>query len=175
MAALSMATIAAYVDGPGLGQPVLQSLFKNDVGGAFVPGMLIVVMAVMLDRTTTAASEAGEKAARGGIDRRRRRIVLAAAAVPVLVGLWMSRFYPWAAEFPANDLGARVADAVDRFIDWFVDTFGDATEWFKNVITEGLLNPMQSLLAESPWYVSAAGIIALALVFGGLRALGAHA
>jgi len=55
MAALSMATIAAYVDGPGLGQPVLQSLFKNDVGGAFVPGMLIVVMAVMLDRTTTAA------------------------------------------------------------------------------------------------------------------------
>jgi glycine betaine/proline transport system permease protein len=171
MAALSMATIAAYVDGPGLGQPVLQSLFKNDVGGAFVPGMLIVVMAVMLDRTTTAASEAGEKAARGGIDRRRRRILLAAAAVPVLVGLWMSRFYPWAAEFPANDLGPRVADAVDRFVAWFVDTFGDATEWFKNVITEVLLNPMQSLLAESPWYVSAAGIIALALVFGGLRAL----
>ena len=171
MAALSMATIAAYVDGPGLGQPVLQSLFKNDVGGAFVPGMLIVVMAVMLDRSTTAASEASEKAARGGIDLRRRRIVLAACALPVLVALWMSRFYPWAAAFPETDLGPRVAAAVDRFVAWTVDTFGDATEWFKNVITEALLNPMQSLLAESPWYVSAAGIIALALVFGGLRAL----
>jgi glycine betaine/proline transport system permease protein len=166
MAALSMATIAAYVDGPGLGQPVLQSLFKNDVGGAFVPGMLIVVMAVMLDRTTTAASEASERAARGGIDRRRRRIVLAATAVPVLVALWMSRFYPWAAAFPENELGARVADGVNSFTDWFVDVFGDATEWFKNVITEALLNPMQSLLAESPWYVTAAGILALALVLG---------
>ncbi len=38
MAALSMATIASYVDGPGLGQPVLDALVKNDVGGAFVPG-----------------------------------------------------------------------------------------------------------------------------------------
>jgi glycine betaine/proline transport system permease protein len=171
MAALSMATIAAYVDGPGLGQPVLQSLFKNDVGGAFVPGMLIVVMAVMLDRTTTAASEASEKASRGGIDLRQRRIVLAVAAVPVLVGLWMSRFYTWAAEFPANDLGSTIADGVNSFTDWFVDTFGAATEWFKNLITEVLLNPMQSLLAESPWYVTGLGILLMGLVLGGLRAL----
>ena len=171
MAALSMATIAAYVDGPGLGQPVLNSLFKNDVGGAFVPGMLIVVMAVMLDRSTTSASEASERAARGGIDLKLRRIVLGVAAVPVLVALWMSRFYPWAAEFPENELGSAVADAVNRFTAWFVDVFGGATEWFKNVITEGLLNPMQSLLAESPWYVAAAGVLALAFAFGGLRAM----
>jgi glycine betaine/proline transport system permease protein len=171
MAALSMATIAAYVDGPGLGQPVLSALSKNDVGGAFVPGMLIVVMAVMLDRTTTAASEASEKAARGGVDLRMRRIVLAVAAVPVLVALWASRFYPDLAEFPENELGARIADAVNRFTDWFIDVFGGATEWFKDFITYTLLNPMQDLLAESPWYVSAAGILALAFVFGGLRAL----
>ena len=171
MAALSMATIAAYVDGPGLGQPVLSALFKNDVGGAFVPGMLIVVMAVMLDRATTAASEASERAARGGIDLKRRRILLAALAVPVVVALWMSRYFTWAAEFPENDLGARIADAVNRFTAWFVDVFGGATEWFKNLITELLLNPMQELLAESPWYVSAAGILAFAVVFGGLRAL----
>lgn len=171
MAALSMATIAAYVDGPGLGQPVLQSLFKNDVGGAFVPGMLIVVMAVMLDRSTTAASEASEKAARGGIDLRTRRIVLAIMAVPVLVGLWMSRTFFWAAEFPENGLGTAVANGVDSFTTWFVDTFGAATEWFRNFITEALLNPMQSLLAESPWYVTALGILLLGLVLGGVRAL----
>lgn len=171
MAALSMATIAAYVDGPGLGQPVLSALFKNDVGGAFVPGMLIVVMAVMLDRTTTAASEASEKAARGGIDLRRRRIVLAAAAVPVVVALWASRYYPNLAAFPENDLGRRIADAVNRFTDWFIDVFGGVTEWFKDLITYTLLNPMQDLLAESPWYVSAAAILALAFVLGGIRAL----
>lgn len=171
MAALSMATIAAYVDGPGLGQPVLSSLFKNNVGGAFVPGMLIVVMAVMLDRSTTAASEMSEKTARGHVDVRRRRIVLGAAAVPVVVALWLSRYYSWAAEFPENDLGARVADAANRFTDWFVDVFGGATEWFKNLISDLLLNPMQALLAESPWYLSAGGILALAFVFGGVRAL----
>jgi glycine betaine/proline transport system permease protein len=128
-------------------------------------------MAVMLDRTTTAASEASEKAARGRIDLRQRRIVLAVAAVPVLVALWMSRFYTWAAAFPENELGPSVADAVNSFTAWFVDTFGGITEWFKNVITEVLLNPMQSLLAESPWYVTAAAIMALAFVLGGLRAL----
>ncbi|WP_107770915.1 ABC transporter permease [Nocardioides sediminis] len=171
MAALSMATIAAYVDGPGLGGPVLSALSKNDVGGAFVPGMLIVVMAVMLDRSTTAASEASEKAARGRIDLRKRRIVLAAAAVPVVVALWASRTYTDLAEFPENDLGSSIADGVNRFVDWFIDVFGGVTEWFKDLITYGLLNPMQDLLAESPWYVSAAGILALAFVFGGLRAL----
>lgn len=171
MAALSMATIAAYVDGPGLGGPVLSALFKNDVGGAFVPGMLIVVMAVMLDRTTTAASEASEKAARGGIDPRRRRIVLAVTCVLALLAIWMSRYFPWAAEFPETDLRTRVAGAVDRFVDWFIDVFGGLTDWFKDLVSEALLNPMQSLLAQSPWYVAAAGILGLALVFGGIRAL----
>ena len=66
LAALSMATIAAYINGPGLGKPVLNALVANDFGGSFVPGVLIVVMAVMLDRTTTAASERSEKVARGG-------------------------------------------------------------------------------------------------------------
>ena len=66
LAALSMATLAAFVNGPGLGKPVLAGLRINDVGTAFVPGALIVVMAVMLDRTTTAASERAEKVARGG-------------------------------------------------------------------------------------------------------------
>ena len=39
------------------------------------------------------------------------------------------------------------------------------------MITYGLLNPMQELLAESPWWLSALAILALALVFGGVRAL----
>ena len=57
LAALSMATLASFVNGPGLGKPVLAALRVNNVGDAFVPGALIVLMAVMLDRTTTAASE----------------------------------------------------------------------------------------------------------------------
>jgi glycine betaine/proline transport system permease protein len=57
MAALSMATIAALVDGPGLGKPVVAALQILNVGAASVAGLAIVIMAIMLDRTTTAASE----------------------------------------------------------------------------------------------------------------------
>ncbi len=62
MAALSMATIAALIDGPGLGKPVVQALQTLDVGTAFIGGLAIVIMAIVLDRTTTAASERAEVA-----------------------------------------------------------------------------------------------------------------
>ena len=172
MAALSMATISAFVDGPGLGKPVLAGLQRLDVGGAFVPGALIVVMAVMLDRTTTAASERGELAARGGgTDPKLNRIIIAAGVVLVGVAIWMSRYYKWAAEFPENESGRKVADAVDSFVGWFVDTFGDLADGTKDAVTYGLLNPLESLLADSPWWLAGLAILALAFVFGGMRAV----
>jgi glycine betaine/proline transport system permease protein len=171
MAALSMATLAAIIDGPGLGQPVLDGLERRDVGGAFVPGMLIVVMAVMLDRTTTAASEASEKAARGQVDLRLRRIVLAVAGVAALVSVYLSREYIKLAKFPETDWGTTLAGWVDDFTEWFTGTFDGATGWFKDTVTVWLLNPLQELLAESPWYVTAAAILLLAIVLGGARAV----
>ena len=64
MAALSMATIAALVNGPGLGKPVVRRCRSQDVGAASVAGIAIVLMAIMLDRTTTAASERSRAAPR---------------------------------------------------------------------------------------------------------------
>ncbi len=60
MAALSMATIAALVNGPGLGKDVNAALQIQNIGAASVAGIAIVLMAIMLDRTTTAASERSE-------------------------------------------------------------------------------------------------------------------
>ena len=172
LAALSMATLAAFVNGPGLGKPVLAGLRINDVGTAFVPGALIVVMAVMLDRTTTAASERAEKVARGhGGNPLVRRLLLLGGGVATLVAIYLSRTYVSLAEFPTYSIGDKVATAVSDAVDWFTDTFGGVTGGVKDGITNGLLNPMQSLLAESPWYVAFAAISALAFVFGGLRAL----
>ena len=172
MAALSMATLAAYVDGPGLGKPVLNALVRVDIGGAFVPGALIVVMAIMLDRTTTAASLRGEMIARGGGGSvKQRRILLAVTGVATLVAIWYSRFAFWAAEFPENGSGRAVADGVNGFSDWVVDTFGGLTGAIKDLITGNLLNPLESLLAESPWWLAAAAILALAYVFGRTQAL----
>ena len=74
MAALSMVTIAAFVDGPGLGQPVLEGLQPRPASAARSwPACCIVVMAIMLDRTTTAASER-VGAGRSGPATSRRRL-----------------------------------------------------------------------------------------------------
>jgi glycine betaine/proline transport system permease protein len=167
MAALSMATLAAYVNGPGLGKPVFQSLVRVDIGGAFVPGMLIVVMAIMLDRTVTAASQRSELIARGGGgNARQRRILLGATGVAAVVAVFFSRQQLWAAEFPENESGRWLADRVNSVADWVVDTFGTITEAIRDAVTSVLLNPLEALLAESPWWLAAAAILALAWAFG---------
>ncbi|MFC5730611.1 MULTISPECIES: ABC transporter permease [Nocardioides] len=172
MAALAMATIAAYVNGPGLGKDVLQALRTLNIGAGFVPGALIVVMAIMLDRAATAASLRSDRVARGhGESRRQRLAVIGVATLATAVAIYLSRYYAWAADFPENESGRRVADQVNSFTGWMVDTFGGITGAVKDGITIGLLNPLESLLSESPWYVAALAIVLLAFVIGGVRAL----
>ena len=172
MAALSMAIIASYVDGPGLGKPVLRALVRNDVGGAIVPGLLIVAIAIMLDRATTAASERAELAARGrGLIGRPRQVVLAVTGVVTLVLVWASRTYPDAATFPSTGLGTSLSDGLDRFVTRVVDLLDGPATAFKDFITAVLLNPMQALLADSPWWLAAVALSAIAFLLGGLRAL----
>src|SRR5690349_19294742 len=91
MAALSMATIAALVNGPGLGKPVVAALQVENVGAASVAGLAIVVMAIMLDRTTTAASERG-------VSRGRAAIGAVSSPGVQLTGVVLERLPRWATE-----------------------------------------------------------------------------
>ena len=171
MAALAMAIIAAFVSGPGLGVPVMQSLAALDIGGAAVSGGLIVVVAIMLDRTTTAASERAELLARAG--RRHvqtRRIVLAVLAVVTVVAIYVSRLRLSAAQFPSSPALQRpVSTFISSVTDTVVNSIEKATTAFANVVSYGLINPLQSVLAASPWWLSALAILALAYVLGGWR------
>ena len=171
MAALSIATIAALIDGPGLGEPVIEALQTLDIGAAFVSGLAIVIMAIMLDRTTTAASQRAEAERRSArYDPRRRRIGLVGGSVLAAVCVYLSRSYLWAAD-PSNlpDLGRPLAEAAGAATDWFTDTFSGVTGAIKDGFTYGLLNPFQSLLADSPWWLVAAVLLAVAFVLGGWR------
>ena len=91
MAALSMATIAALVNGPGLGKPVNAALQIQNIGAASVAGLLIVFMAIMLDRTTTAASERSESQGRASV---------ASVSGPqvLLMGVVLEKLPRWATE-----------------------------------------------------------------------------
>jgi glycine betaine/proline transport system permease protein len=89
MAALSMATIAALVNGPGLGKPVVSALQVLNVGAASVAGLAIVVMAIMLDRTTTAASERTTG---------KTNVASASGMSVMLTGVVLERLPRWATE-----------------------------------------------------------------------------
>jgi len=173
MAALSMATIAALINGPGLGQPVAKALESLDVGTAFVSGLAIVIMAIMLDRTTTAASERAEAQARrgkGGMPQRQRRIVLGVLALVAAVAVYLSRRYLWAAEFPDGpDLGTSLGEGVATFNTWIVGNIEDATNGLKDFVSYGMLNPLQSLVANSPWWLMGVVLLAIAFILGGWR------
>jgi glycine betaine/proline transport system permease protein len=167
MAALSMVIIAAFVDAPGLGGPVLQGLTVNNVGDAFVPGLAIVIMAIMLDRTTTAASERAERLQRDGDNRPLRFGILGVAGVGTLVCIYLSHYYTWAAGFPASTLGNWIAEKVQSFSDWVSTTFSTETGWIKDQVSLHILNNMQDLIANSPWFVTGAAILAIAGALGG--------
>ncbi len=172
LAALSMGIIASYINGPGLGKPVLRGLTQGDFGRALVPGLLIVVMGIMLDRTTTAASERSEIVARGGGENVRvRRMTLGALLVPVAVAVWYSRFALDAAVFPELTWGKTLGDKADQWMRSFVSATEGAAGAFKDLVSYALLNPMQDLLANSPWWLSFVGLTLMALVIGGIRAL----
>jgi glycine betaine/proline transport system permease protein len=169
MCALSMVTIAALIDAPGLGQTVLQALQKLDVGTAFSAGLAIVIMAIVLDRVTTAASVRVENQYRTGGSPRHRRVALSALGAATLVALYLAYTFVWAAVFPGSGVGRPLADGVNSASSWTQLHLATVTEGVRNAVSYGLLNPLQALLAQSPWYLMSAVLLALAYLIGGVR------
>jgi glycine betaine/proline transport system permease protein len=93
-------------------------------------------------------------------------------AVGTGVAVYLSRTYSRFAEFPESpDLGNPLSERVTSANEWIVDTFGDLTKAFKDLVSYGLLNPLQDLIAESPWWLMSGVLLAFAYLLGGLRAL----
>ncbi|MEU9987130.1 ABC transporter permease subunit [Streptomyces sp. NPDC048045] len=172
MAALAMVTIAALIDAPGLGKTVVQALQSLDVGTAFNAGLAIVVMAIVLDRVTTAAAGRAEAARRrGGHLLKWRGPLLAAGGGAVAVLVYLSHTFVWAAEFPGNGTaGSHIASAADTTTTWLQDHLSGLTNALRDALTNGLLNPFQTLLTDSPWWLVGAVLVALGAVLGGWRA-----
>ncbi|XAS70058.1 ABC transporter permease subunit [Micrococcaceae bacterium Sec5.1] len=164
MAALSMVTIAALIAAPGLGQVVVRALQSLDVGTAVNAGLSIVLLAIVLDRVTTAASRRAEPgAARNGrISRRNRYILLGVTLGLALVMVQLSRSSLWAAAFPKDfNIGPAIVQAVSSASQWMQNNLSLFTVSLRESITTGILNPFQSLLTDTPFYILV-GVIALA-------------
>ena len=174
MAALAMATITALINAPGLGQTVLQALETLNVGAAFNGGLAIVVLAIVLDRTTTAISVRTDAAAPTRVRLFSPVVRRAAIAVGVLltvVALFMSRTYLWAAEFPSGSpVGSWITRTASEASTWVQTNLSVLTLGLKDAVTTWGINPLQSLLTDSPWWVVLVALASLAAVIGGLRA-----
>ncbi|HYQ68961.1 ABC transporter permease subunit [Actinophytocola sp.] len=172
MAALSMVTIAALIDAPGLGQTVVKALQTLDVGTAFNAGLAIVVMAIVLDRVT---STAGQRAGRRRRPRRgavvARRVALVAGGVLTILAVYLSATYVWASEFPPDaSFGPAIAQAATDVTNWVQNNLSPVTNGFKDFFTLVLIDPLQTLLTESPWWLLGALIVAVSVLVGSVRA-----
>ncbi|MGI5502145.1 ABC transporter permease [Lentzea sp. CA-135723] len=160
MAALSMVTIAALIDAPGLGKTVVKALQTLDVGTAFNAGLAIVVLAIVLDRVTTAATER----------RKLPRWALFGGAAVTAVCVYLSYTYLWAAEFQSDvEIGSSINKGATAVTEWAQDSLPVLTGGFKDFVTFALINPLQALLAESPWFLVALVIVAVSFMIGGVR------
>lgn len=169
LAALSFVVIAALIGAPGLGKPVIEALTIRNVGDGVVAGLAVVLLAVMLDRSTSAAvsrDQSGYAAADAA--KVRRRIGLAIFGVLTLVAIYLSRYLLTFAVFPeALDFKEPVAEAANTLSDWITDNLGFLTVTGSEQFTIWVLNPLQDVLANSPWWLTLIAITLLAFILAG--------
>ena len=147
-------------------------------GVASVSGPGVMLTGVVLEKLPRwAAESAGKGARRPRLTKAGRWAVRGLWLIPVLVAVYLSRTFLGLALFPTSSdwpiLKPIDRASLEKFINdvtnWLVNHVDTVTLAIKNDVTNALINPFQSLLAESPWWVMALVILALAYVLGGWR------
>jgi glycine betaine/proline transport system permease protein len=124
-----------------------------------------------LDRSTSAAITKKETfVPPSAADRKRRKLALIVAGISAIVGIVLSRQMAWAAFFPEQiDISTQVADASDASVTWVTENMELLTTGLSKAVTVGVLNPLESVLANSPWYLTILMIALISLILGGVR------
>jgi len=183
MFALSLVVIAGLIGGRGLGDVVTSGLYSNPAL-ALLAGVVIVIMAIALDRATAAIADRTDPARRQLTEegkRRARQITLAVVggialtvAVAKLAGadaIYPEEFETASTVYTADiqdDLLGWIQDVLDYIQDpdTFVFSITDAVGTF---ILDNLLEPLRQFLVETPWFIVMGGLTIIAFVLSGLR------
>jgi glycine betaine/proline transport system permease protein len=171
MMALSIIVVAALINAPGLGESIIVAIQKLKVGAAVQAGAAIVLLATILDRITAGANKRTANRALGpaAIDpHRRRRILLASAGlavggivVGVVVGATTAFPSAWRVSF---------TKPIDDITRWIEINANPITDGAKNIVSAGLLDPLQTVLTTSPWWLVVAVAAGIAMITTGRRA-----
>ena len=173
--ALSMVVIAGLINTEGgLGAPVTNGL-NSDPALAILAGVAIVVMAIALDRVTEAVAERTDPAKRH-LDveaKKRARLatgaVFGTVAVAAILGHLLSAgsaYTRWTAQ---DWLRTQVQNALDYVQKPTTFLFKDLTNPVGNFLVAHMLQPLDTFLVQTPWFITLAGLTTIAFVLSGLR------
>jgi glycine betaine/proline transport system permease protein len=166
MMALSIVVIASLVGAGGLGDPVLQALQTQDLGMGAVAGVLIVFMAMWLDRTSAGL---GRRTSRHlGSQRRLTHRQLGALWAGVLGAVLVAHYGLGLGDWPAG-WGFSIVDQVTNGLNWVTTQLTGVSESLSSFLTLHVLNPLQSFLGDFPWWLLAGLVGAAAWARGGPR------
>ena len=179
--ALSMVVIAGLIGGGGLGAVVNSGLSSNPAL-AILAGVVIVVMAIALDRSTEAIAERTDPVKQHLDAAGRRRLAVKTVAVGVAIAatvvvarlLGVSGVYPETAGVRERTVTAQTW-LLER-IQSVLDYVQDPTSWVFSIteptaifILQKLLLPLQQFLVEGPWFTTLLGLTLIAFLVSGLR------
>jgi len=173
--ALSMVVIAGLINTEGgLGAPVTNGLNSNPAL-AILAGAAIVVMAIALDRVTESIALRTDPTTRHLRSTDRRRGRFATGAVVVIVGAAAvlghlfsagSAYTRWTAQ---DWLLARVQSVLDYVQKPTTFLFNDITNPLGTFMVAHLLQPLDTFLVETPWFITLGGLTLIAFVLSGSR------
>ncbi len=145
MAALSMVIIAAIIGGfADIGWEVLSTMRKAQTGQSLLAGLVIVLMAMMMDRISRGFTErTGEiHLARTG-NFLQRHPYLSSLVAAIGIGLILSDIFPGFSDYPES-LVYYPAEDLNDFVAWFTRTFFDLTDTIKTYMLYFFMLPMKA-------------------------------
>ena len=166
MMALSIVVIASLIGAGGLGDPVLDALTNQHIGEGFVAGVLIVFMAMWLDRTSAAL---GRRRGRGSAGARHlTRNQLLAAWGAVLAAVLVANYAAGLGDWPTS-WGFSLVTPATNALNWVTNELTGVSSSLSSFLTLDVLNPLQRFLSDLPWWLVAAVVAAVAWQKGGAR------
>jgi glycine betaine/proline transport system permease protein len=168
MMALSIVVIASMVGAGGLGDPVLNALQTQQIGEGFVAGLLIVFMAMWLDRTSGALGQRAERK-RAGTSRKPLSSNQALALAGGFVALLLVCQYALGLGNWPDSWGFSIVDNTTRALNWITNEFTGVAGPISSFLTLHVLNPLQRFLTELPWWLVTAVVGVIGWVRGGWK------
>ena len=142
MASLSMVVVASIIGGTNdIGWEVLSTMRKAQFGESLLAGIVIALIAMILDRITWGFAENSSDEVKGeSWLYRYRYFIFAAVGTLVIVGI--SRLVPTMIEYP-NNWVVSPAGAMNDSINWVVANYQPVIKEFKRVILFFIMLPLK--------------------------------